>query len=287
MGNIATTIEEQIQILKARGLIIKDENKAKRKLLDIGYYRLGFYSFYFQNKNHQFYENIDFQDLINLYYFDTNLKHLLLKFITRIEINFRTKLIYFASNEYPKNPTWFADPKIVDKKFVKKLPLFYNDKFKKNNKTIKLHHTNHKNDKYAPAWKTLEFFTFGSNLLIYKSLKKPKLKTKISLQYGIKSPKTFINFLDTIRFIRNISAHGGVLFDCHLSDEVKNTSLIPFKNEEKHAPYTAIRVIVYMMKKISKNHSNDAANDIKSLFEQYRNDSKISKIISDCVKYPW
>lgn len=37
MGNIATTIEKQIQILKDRGLIIKDENKAKHKLLDIGY----------------------------------------------------------------------------------------------------------------------------------------------------------------------------------------------------------------------------------------------------------
>ena len=287
MGNIATTIEEQIQILKDRGLIIKDENKAKHKLLDIGYYRLGFYSFYFQNKNHQFYENIDFQDLINLYYFDTNLKHLLLKFITRIEINFRTKLIYFASNEYPKNPTWFADPKIVDKNFVKDLPLFYNNKFKKNNKTIKFHHKNHINDKYAPAWKTIEFFTLGSILSLYKSLKDPKLKTKISLQYGIKSPKTFINFLDTIRFIRNISAHGGVLFDYHLPNEVINTSLVPVNNKEKYAPYTAIRVILYMMKEISKNHYDNHENDIKTLFEYHRNDCKISKIISDCIKYPW
>ncbi len=38
----ATTIEEQIKLLKSRGVIISDENKAKEVLMDIGYYRLGF-----------------------------------------------------------------------------------------------------------------------------------------------------------------------------------------------------------------------------------------------------
>lgn len=44
----ATTIEEQIQLLKSRGVIITDENKAKEVLMDIGYYRLGFYLFPFE-----------------------------------------------------------------------------------------------------------------------------------------------------------------------------------------------------------------------------------------------
>ena len=42
------TIEEQIEILKTRGMIFEDEKKAKEILRDIGYYRLGFYWFYFQ-----------------------------------------------------------------------------------------------------------------------------------------------------------------------------------------------------------------------------------------------
>lgn len=41
----ATTIEEQIALLKNRGMIIGDEDKAKEILMDIGYYRLGFYWF--------------------------------------------------------------------------------------------------------------------------------------------------------------------------------------------------------------------------------------------------
>lgn len=39
----ATTIEEQIVLLKQRGMQIPDEEKAREILLDIGYYRLGFY----------------------------------------------------------------------------------------------------------------------------------------------------------------------------------------------------------------------------------------------------
>ena len=60
MGNKATDIDEQIIILRNRGLIIENEKKAREILLDIGYFRLGFYLFSFEenypekdNRNHQ------------------------------------------------------------------------------------------------------------------------------------------------------------------------------------------------------------------------------------------
>ena len=44
MGNIATSFSEQIALLEKRGMTIDmDPNKVKEILLDIGYYRLGFY----------------------------------------------------------------------------------------------------------------------------------------------------------------------------------------------------------------------------------------------------
>ena len=44
----ATTIDEQLNILRNRGMVIDDENKAKEILSDIGYFRLGFYFFPFE-----------------------------------------------------------------------------------------------------------------------------------------------------------------------------------------------------------------------------------------------
>ncbi|WP_420537230.1 hypothetical protein [Hoylesella shahii] len=58
---LATTIDEQIKKLRERYMDISDEKKAKENLLDIGYYRLGFYWFPFEksyprksNRTHKF-----------------------------------------------------------------------------------------------------------------------------------------------------------------------------------------------------------------------------------------
>ena len=55
MGSIATNYKEQIQRLQERGMCFDwDEKKVKDVLLDIGYYRLGFYWCPFTDKNHNF-----------------------------------------------------------------------------------------------------------------------------------------------------------------------------------------------------------------------------------------
>lgn len=90
--------------------------KPTKILLNIGYYWLGFYWHYFQvNKEHQFKENTKLSDVITLYNLDANLRSLLMNIINQIEINFRTKLIYWVSNEYKESPTWFADTHIVER----------------------------------------------------------------------------------------------------------------------------------------------------------------------------
>lgn len=72
----ATTIDEQVQILQERGMVIDDEKKLKEHLLDIGYYRLGFYWFPFEKtyprlskRDHNFKEGTNVDFAIKLYYF--------------------------------------------------------------------------------------------------------------------------------------------------------------------------------------------------------------------------
>ena len=48
LAKFATNIEEQITKLVERGMVIEDIEKAKENLLDIGYFRLGFYWFPFE-----------------------------------------------------------------------------------------------------------------------------------------------------------------------------------------------------------------------------------------------
>ena len=125
------------------------------------------------------------------------------KYINRIEINFRTKIVYYVSNKYKNSPTWFADQNVENRNIIDNLPKFYNPKFIKLNKPIKEHHVKYINHKYAPAWKTLEFFTFGTILNIYRNLKDENIKIRISKSFGITNIKKLGYPVKSHRLINN------------------------------------------------------------------------------------
>ncbi len=262
------------------------EEKAKEILLDIGYYRLGFYWNPFQiDDEHNLVEGTLFSNVVKLYYLDTDLKHILTKALNRIEINFKTQLIYYTSVKYNENPTWFADKKIVAKTFVDNFPKFYTKKFKSDNKPIKRHHAKYPNEIYAPAWKTLEFLTLGSVITLYISLQNKSLRETIASQYGIKSVNVFENFLLTILFIRNICAHSDLLFDANTPKEIKTTPLVKFNNSNRHSLDSSIKVILYLLNQISESRSKIIQTEIENLFEEYRDDGVIKNIITDKMGY--
>ena len=102
MGSKATNTKVQIETLKERGLVLDyEEQQVKDFLLDIGYYRLGFYWHHFQkDEDHNFAPETKLSDVIALYYLDVDLRNILLKYLNRIEIHFRTKVIYYVSNKF-------------------------------------------------------------------------------------------------------------------------------------------------------------------------------------------
>jgi len=287
MGNTATTVSQQIEKLKSRGMVMDlGEEKAKEVLLDIGYYRLGFYWNPFETDgSHNLTLGTKFSDVVKLYYLDTDLKHILTKALNRIEINFKTQLIYYVSNKYNHNPTWFADTRIVSKKYVDGFPNTYNSKFKKVNKPIRNHHLKYKNEIYAPAWKTLEFLTFGSVITLYLSLYNKDLQNIIASKYGIKKVTVLENFLVTMLFIRNICAHSDLLFDSNTPKEIYTTPLIKFNNHDRHSLDSSIKVIYFFMSKISETRCSLIKNEIETLFEDFKSNKVIKNIIENKIGY--
>ena len=103
----AYTIDQQIARLKSNGMVFDDEEKAKEILLDVGYYRLGFYSFPYEirfprleQRDHKLKTGTTFKSVYDLYEFDTKLRRLLLNALDRIEVNIRTKMIYNITHRY-------------------------------------------------------------------------------------------------------------------------------------------------------------------------------------------
>ena len=287
MGNKATNFNEQIVKLEERGMELDyDKDKIKEFLLDIGYYRLGFYWNPFEiDKDHNFAKGTKFSNAVLLYYLDVDLRNILLKYMNRIEINFRTKVVYYASNTHKNSPTWFIDPKVISSEFINAVENHYNDEFKKNNKVIKLHHQKYINDKFAPAWKTLEFFTFGTILKIYKSLLDSEIKKRIANEYGIINIDKFINLMETIVYIRNTCAHGGVLFDLRLPKGISAIPGITFNNNNRHSLDSSIKVILYILEQISNDRKNEMQEKINETFDKHSENEVLKNIITNEIGY--
>jgi abortive infection bacteriophage resistance protein len=287
MAGIATTVEEQIAQLKERGMVFDFEHeKVKEFLLDIGYYRLGFYWNPFEkNSDHYFIDGTLFSNVIILYYLDVDLRNLLLKSLNRIEISFRTKLVYYVSNKYKSSPTWFIDPKAVQSEYRFNIQKYYNADFIRNNKTIKLHHQKNINDVYAPAWKTLEFFTFGAILKTFKSLTDHQLKSRIARLYGILHLPKFINLFETLVHLRNTCAHGGVLFDFKTSKGMSAIPGITFNNDSRSSLDSSIKIILFILGSISGERKRELEEDIHVLFSKNIKNDVIKNIIETKIEY--
>jgi len=266
-------------------MIFDDEDKAEQILEDVGYYRLGFYWYYFQKdlKKHLFQENTYFSTVIDLYYIDVDLRFLLIKVLSRIEINLRTHIIYTVSNHYKNNPFWFADKRIMKNQFVDTLDDFYTD-IKKKNKVISEHHRKYPNDKYAPAWKTLEFMTLGSLYTLFISLKEKNVKEEIASKYKIKSVKIFDNYFKVIFNIRNICSHTRVLYDLNHYIAVTEKGIIPIQRNEKNSLNAYIEVISYFLQKISTNRAKEFQDNLKEIFLRCSDNKDIMKILKNKTK---
>lgn len=285
----ATTIKEQIQLLKNRHMIISNELKAEEILSDVGYYRLGFYWFPFEENNkshsreHMFRPNTKFEDIIKLYYFDQDLRSCVAKYLFRIEIDFRTNLVYTVSNHYKNNPIWFADDRCVAKTFIEnKFEDIYNH-LKSKYTVIKKHHDKYRNDRYAPAWKTIEFMTFGEICILYSNLLDKKLKQKIASRYGIENVKIFTKYLHVIRILRNQCAHGRNIYDISLDQSIQKTEYIKIQNEHKNNINGILQVVFYILHSISINREKELKNCLNELLIK---NSSIKEILQPFYDLP-
>ena len=93
------TIDEQLVILKERGLTIADENEAKLFLQKNNYYRVSGYSLTLRDHD-EFYHGVTFRNIIDIYYFDHSFRMLLLDFLEKIEVMIKSVYAYEFSKQY-------------------------------------------------------------------------------------------------------------------------------------------------------------------------------------------
>ena len=94
------TYQEQIELLKSRGIVINNEEFALEKLQEDNYYNIiNGYKDLFIDSN-QYIQGTTFEEIYSLFEFDRNLKSILLKNILIVENILRTLIAYNFSLKY-------------------------------------------------------------------------------------------------------------------------------------------------------------------------------------------
>jgi abortive infection bacteriophage resistance protein len=201
--------QQIISLLKQRSLLFDNDMQALEQLKIISYFRLANYLRPMEQDKttHTFKPNSHFENAIDLYYFDKNLRALLFTAIQSFEIALRSKLIQHYSLSYGAfwivNRALFSDKKIFTDCTIRIQQEVYRSK----EDFIQEHFDKYDNPIVPPAWKTLEVVSFGSLSRILCNLSDNSLKKKIAREFNLPQHKYLESWCKSIVALRNNLAH--------------------------------------------------------------------------------
>jgi len=254
------SVDEQIELLIQRKLIIENKDTAFKFLTNISYYRLSAYAYHFReniNGSYIFAEGTTFEKVLKLYFFDRELRMLIFDMIERIEISFRTQISYHYSLN---NPWWFEQIDNFQKKrlFVNDLNKIYAEIDRSKEPFIKEYKRRYTSPELPPSWMTMEVFSMGLLSKIYSNLTASRIKNDIAKHFKIHRPDTFESWMHCLTHVRNICAHHCRVWDRTLTVSPKfpritanqwlvNTTVEPTKL------YAFLSCALYLLKVINPN----------------------------------
>ena len=212
------TIDEQVEILQKKGLIVEDIDEAKEVLLRENYFFLNGYRHLFMvsEKNRTFIKGSTFREWYSLFLFDRYFRNIIFKNVLVIENQLKSILSYQLSKKYGYKEKDYLNPKNFtndhDKKRRVKDVL---EKMKRQIRINSLHHnaTAHYANSYGyiPLWVLVKVLSFGIVCELYTILKKED-KIEIADIFNT-TPEDLSNYLIILSNYRNLCAHEDIVYE--------------------------------------------------------------------------
>lgn len=207
------TIDEQIDLLISRGLIISDRDTAYDFLLRHNYYRISGYTLTLRDHDN-FYKNVTIENVIEIYNCDHELRHLLLNHLETIEVTFKSVYSYeftklhgalgYLNNEYFSDVEKYNE--IISKCEIQRSQRRkyedYIQHFESNNEEI-------------PFWAYVDLMTISDISFLY-SISESNLQKNVAKAFSLNfqnAGELLGKFIHSMTIIRNLCAHGGRLFN--------------------------------------------------------------------------
>lgn len=219
------TYQQQIDILRARGLIIDDEEYAKRVLRSENYYRLSGYWLTMVKKQGDppddvFYPNTTFENIVDVYQFDVDLREIVLSATSTIETNLKAYIAYYHARKYgPLGYMNYENFEDVDRHSGMMYELC-KDKNARRNELFVRHHKDCKGNIF-PVWVATELMSFGQVSKFYKNMVSEDRNRMAREFYNIPSREYIESWIQCAVVARNIAAHGGRFYNRFLSPKIR------------------------------------------------------------------
>ena len=261
------TIDEQVENLKSIGLIVDDEEYAKKILNDISYFRLvKAYSLNLKPKNGCYDKQTTFKEIVDLYLFNANFRQIIFQEIEKVEINVRCRVANFFAEQYGVLGYLQAE-NFTDENYHAQFLKDINEEIGRNSKApfVRNFRENYEGGN-LPIYALVEVFSFGTLSKFYKNMLN-KDKKAIAKSFGV-GYTYFESWLESISYVRNICAHYGRIYNAKLS----KTPILYKEYTQVGIGNNRIYGVLLCLKHLLKNdvHWNLFVDKIELLFDKYQ-----------------
>ena len=251
------TAEQQVELLKSRGLRIDDVDRAIYYLNRISYYRLSGYALPFEvptadgQRSHQFKPDASFEAILDLYVFDRKLRTLVMDAMERIEVALRSQMCLYMANKtgdgwWHLNPVHFKT-KYDHNAFVTQC----NEQLERTPDVyIKHYFSKYDDPPTPPSWMTLEQLTMGPCSFLYMNIREPSDKNAIAKTFGLHYT-ILISWFQAMSYLRNLCAHHSRLWNRKFTIRPKLQSHQPISDSASNRFAAQVAIIVDMLKVIA------------------------------------
>lgn len=273
-NKIFKTLDEQIDILKARGLIVNDYDKAKKILFKENYFFLNGYRHFFtaNYKDENFIPGTTFEELYSMFTFDRKIRNIFFKNILIIENNIKSVISYQLSKNYGYKEKNYLNPQNFNQDAMKVRQV--NDVISKMKRQIRINGKKHtatmhyiNNYGYIPMWILVKVLSFGIVSELYGILKLDD-QVEIAEFYGL-PVETLVIYLSILANFRNLCAHEDILYDYRtqrmIPNDIIHSRLQIEKSDEyyKYGKNDLFALMIILKYMLSEDEFRDLFNELE------------------------
>ena len=289
------TFNQQLTILRNRGVVVPTNGKPKRFLEQENYYNVinGYKDlFLIKDSNNLpvepelYQEGTHFNELKALFLFDRELRILLLKYLLIFENSIKTTVAYEFSKKYPRKNAYLDIANFVDndpKKVLQQISILTKTIHDKVDRTGAIKHYIEEHGE-VPLWVLVNFLTMG-NIANFYNILTDSTKNIIAKFYTDKyrtqnkdntfrlSSADLSACLKVANLVRNICAHDERLYNVNLRN-VRISQIANHFGIRRYDNKRFIVVILFLKIVLDKKDFQRLYKALRNLFNQYADEFK-------------